>query len=728
MRRVFSDTTAIALCLAIGMPHIALAEPVKPQAGIRLAQADTTAPEAAPDAAPAEAPAADAADAVPPKLPPKSEAAAAADKAADEAAAAAEDAKKAAEAKSEADAAESAASPAKADTAAEDAAKAADDAASKAAEAAAAADTAASQADTAPAPNPEADAAATESAAAAADAAEAASAADKAADDAAEAEDAAADAAPATAPTDSVPPPVTPPKPAGETPDAKALEEALKEDAAPEAKPATADTTAPTTKPAAPKVSPTPDAKPSTADTAAPTDKPAATPDATAPAAAPATPDANAPATAPDAAALEDALKKAQDAEATVATTPGAAPTTPLATATAPATTPPATTPASAEATAPVIDEQTGKETVAVPEENSTLTDAAKAAAAAAAAPVAAALLENATGTAPAQEVKITDANARSSADDFDSSVSADDQKRTERRERNQDIAKIAVAGLTGLAVGKILSDRSQVALNTGDRVVVTAPDGSQQVLKDDNALLFRPGSTVNSQDFADGSSRTVVTREDGSQVVTIRDANMRVLRRTVTNADGTTVPLIDDTANVRPVEVSTLPPAARPIVVSQNQPLSESELRDALRRESAVDRRFTLGQIRDIAQVRALVAPIDVNAITFDTGSAAIKPDQAQQLAGVGKAISDMIKENPREIFMVEGYTDTVGSAASNLALSDRRAESVALALTEYFNVPPENMVVQGYGEQYLRVPTDGDVRANRRASLRRITDLLEQ
>ncbi|MCB2132755.1 MAG: OmpA family protein, partial [Rhodobacteraceae bacterium] len=77
-------------------------------------------------------------------------------------------------------------------------------------------------------------------------------------------------------------------------------------------------------------------------------------------------------------------------------------------------------------------------------------------------------------------------------------------------------------------------------------------------------------------------------------------------------------------------------------------------------------------------------------------------------------------------EVFLIEGHTDAVGSAAYNLALSDRRAESVALALTEYFEVPPENLVVQGYGEAFLKVQTDADERANRRAAVRRITPLL--
>ena len=85
-------------------------------------------------------------------------------------------------------------------------------------------------------------------------------------------------------------------------------------------------------------------------------------------------------------------------------------------------------------------------------------------------------------------------------------------------------------------------------------------------------------------------------------------------------------------------------------------------------------------------------------------------------------------ITENPREVFLVEGHTDAVGKASMNLALSDRRAESLALALSEYFDVPPENMVVQGYGERYLKVPTVDAERANRRAAVRIITPLLGQ
>jgi outer membrane protein OmpA-like peptidoglycan-associated protein len=61
------------------------------------------------------------------------------------------------------------------------------------------------------------------------------------------------------------------------------------------------------------------------------------------------------------------------------------------------------------------------------------------------------------------------------------------------------------------------------------------------------------------------------------------------------------------------------------------------------------------------------------------------------------------------------------------NLALSDRRAETVALALAEYFDIPPENMVIQGYGEEELRIDTQANEPRNRRVAVRIITPLLQ-
>ncbi|RJL06887.1 OmpA family protein [Paracoccus aestuarii] len=353
--------------------------------------------------------------------------------------------------------------------------------------------------------------------------------------------------------------------------------------------------------------------------------------------------------------------------------------------------------------------------------------------AAEAATPSSAAALEAEEGTGEVTEEQVTEENSRSSGEDFTTNLrdalaaSGVQGQQSQDSGDNNNLRNALLLGLGALAVGSYLNNNRQVALSAPDRVVVTRPDGSQEVIRDDVALLRQPGSTVTTENFDDGSSRTIVTRADGSRIVTIRDANLQVLRRTLVSADGTTTRLIDDTVDVQPVNVAQLPPAATPVQTS-TQPLNEEQLREALLRESSFDRRFTLSQIRNIPEVRALVAPVNIDAITFDTGSAAIRADQAQSLQSLGRTIQDAVAANPREIFLIEGHTDTVGSDAANLALSDRRAESVALALAEYFDVPPENMVTQGYGEQFLRIRAEGDIRENRRASVRRITDLLAQ
>ena len=97
------------------------------------------------------------------------------------------------------------------------------------------------------------------------------------------------------------------------------------------------------------------------------------------------------------------------------------------------------------------------------------------------------------------------------------------------------------------------------------------------------------------------------------------------------------------------------------------------------------------------------------------------------QGLAQLGLAMEDVIAENPDEVYLVEGHTDAVGSDYDNLILSDRRAEAVAVALSQNFDIPPENLVTEGYGEQFLKVPTEGPSRENRRVTVRRITPLLQ-
>ena len=289
-------------------------------------------------------------------------------------------------------------------------------------------------------------------------------------------------------------------------------------------------------------------------------------------------------------------------------------------------------------------------------------------------------------------------------------------------------IEKALLLGLGAVIVGSTLRNGDRVVANTGDRVVVEGTRGLT-VYKDDDALLRQPGTNLRTESYADGSTRTMLDRDNGAQVVTIRDPRGRVLRRTVVNPDGTQYALFDDLRPEPAVDVRELL-AARPdprIISAANSELIG--LRAALREDMAVDagRRFSLRQIREIEQVRSLVPAIELDTVSFATGSAAISAPQVRKLLRLGILIEEMLLEDPREMFLIEGHSDAVGSGSQNLALSDRRAESIALALTENFRIPPENLVVQGYGESFPRVETQSAEERNRRVTARRITPLLE-
>ncbi|MBA3909264.1 MAG: hypothetical protein C0524_05115 [Rhodobacter sp.] len=324
----------------------------------------------------------------------------------------------------------------------------------------------------------------------------------------------------------------------------------------------------------------------------------------------------------------------------------------------------------------------------------------------------------------------ITENSVRTSAEEF---AAAPVALAKGKKNKLSNLEKAGLFVLGALVVGAIIKsnkeerrEESRVVSNTGDRVVVLRPDGTYQVLKDDDTVIRQPGSTVRTETFRDGSTRTIVERADGTQVVTIRDATGRVLRRATYDELGREIILIDDLHREEVVVVSDLPKPRKRIVISSrdNDAALKRELA-AIEAERA-GRKFSLRQIREIPEVRALAATIDVEPVTFASGSAAIAADKARNLADLGGVMQDLLDANPAEIFLIEGHTDATGKAAMNLALSDRRAESLALALTEYFDIPPENMVVQGYGETELLIDTQESEASNRRVEVRVITPLM--
>ncbi|MET0369721.1 MAG: OmpA family protein, partial [Methylobacterium sp.] len=228
------------------------------------------------------------------------------------------------------------------------------------------------------------------------------------------------------------------------------------------------------------------------------------------------------------------------------------------------------------------------------------------------------------------------------------------------------------------------------------------------------------------------------IDRPGGDRIYTVTDDDGRLLRRYRRFPDGREVVIIDNSyaGPPRPIydDVVVLPPPdiriPRDRYVVEYDQADPGLVYEALTAPPvvAVDRRYTLDQIRYSPDLRARMRSVDIDTINFDTGSWTVTPDQARRLSVIADAINKAVRANPQEVFLIEGYTDAVGTDIDNLSLSDRRAQSVATVLTQQFQVPPENLTTQGYGEQYLKVNTQGASRENRRVTVRRITPLLQQ
>ncbi|MGY4490291.1 OmpA family protein [Pseudomonas sp. TE3610] len=99
---------------------------------------------------------------------------------------------------------------------------------------------------------------------------------------------------------------------------------------------------------------------------------------------------------------------------------------------------------------------------------------------------------------------------------------------------------------------------------------------------------------------------------------------------------------------------------------------------------------------------------------VLFDVNKAGLK---SSGLMNVNK-LAQFLQENPDRKVIVEGYTDSTGSAAYNQTLSDRRAGSVSTALAK-MGVDPSRIVSQGYGKEY---PVADNTSVSGRAMNRRV------
>ena len=155
---------------------------------------------------------------------------------------------------------------------------------------------------------------------------------------------------------------------------------------------------------------------------------------------------------------------------------------------------------------------------------------------------------------------------------------------------------------------------------------------------------------------------------------------------------------------------------------------VDDQELEDVLvaapRRK--IDRRYTVEEVEASPDLRAALPRIEIDTVRFGFNEAFVRPEEVGNLDRIGEIMERVLSKHPREVFLIEGHTDAVGSDASNLTLSRQRAAAIKKALTTYYVISPQNLQTVGYGERYLKIPTTEAEQENRRVSVSRATSVL--
>lgn len=107
----------------------------------------------------------------------------------------------------------------------------------------------------------------------------------------------------------------------------------------------------------------------------------------------------------------------------------------------------------------------------------------------------------------------------------------------------------------------------------------------------------------------------------------------------------------------------------------------------------------------------------VATQGIYFASGSDKIQPESTPTLV----EIAEMLKDHTDLDIMIEGHTDNVGNAASNLALSDRRAAAVRQILIDTYKIDGNRLSTIGFGDTVPAVPntTAEGRQQNRRVEL---------
>lgn len=140
-----------------------------------------------------------------------------------------------------------------------------------------------------------------------------------------------------------------------------------------------------------------------------------------------------------------------------------------------------------------------------------------------------------------------------------------------------------------------------------------------------------------------------------------------------------------------------------------------QTVLRVDLLETKAMTQRMTVVKADEITSSIEKTGRIAIYGVNFDTDKADIKPESADSLAEMAKAI----KAGAGKKFLIVGHTDNTGDYARNQALSQKRSASVTAELAKKYGVPAASLIPVGVG---MAAPTAPNTDEAGRAKNRRV------
>jgi outer membrane protein OmpA-like peptidoglycan-associated protein len=199
--------------------------------------------------------------------------------------------------------------------------------------------------------------------------------------------------------------------------------------------------------------------------------------------------------------------------------------------------------------------------------------------------------------------------------------------------------------------------------------------------------------------------------------------ANQRLAEKAINDAQGNRQQTL---LVARTLEVES---AQREAQEAQRTAAAATLQAQAAATQTAMARQDTQSAEANAAQLQARLSELNakqtergmvvtIGDLLFDNNSAVLKPGAGQSVQRLGA----FLKAYPMRNALIEGYTDSVGSAESNQSLSERRAASVKSAILQ-MGVVSERLVIRGYGEAY---PVGNNQSVDGRLTNRRVEIIL--